>query len=146
MAVPAFGFSFSDFVAGIQLVKDVITALNDTVGAKVQYRRLINELLTLERALTEVRGLQVQDSQASQKIALEQAAFQCQESIEDFLKRSAKFKAPLGVLTTSSKWSWRANLHKIQWALCKENEVDKLRATITGHTSTINILLATIHL
>ena len=146
MAIPAFGFSFGDCVAGIQLVKDLITALNDTVGAKVQYRRLISELHGLERALTEVRYLQVEDSRASQKIALEQAAFQCQESIEGFLKRNVKFKASLGVETTSSKWSWRANLHKIQWALCKENDVDKLRAEITGHTLTINTLLTTMHL
>jgi hypothetical protein len=55
MAVPAIGFSFGDFVASIQLVKDLITALNDTDGAKVQYRRLIGELVVLERALTEVR-------------------------------------------------------------------------------------------
>jgi hypothetical protein len=146
MAVPAFGFSFGDFIAGIQLVKDLITALNDTVGAKLQYRRLISELISLERALTEVRHLQVQDSQASQKIALEQAALQCQESIEDFLRRNAKFKTSLGAHTTFSKWSWRANLHKIQWALCKEDAVDKLRAEITGHTLTINTLLTTIHL
>jgi hypothetical protein len=146
MAVPAFGFSFGDFVAGIQLVKDLVTALNDTAGAKMQYRRLIGELVVLERALTEVRYLQVQNSQASQKIALEQAVFQCQECIEDFLKRNIKFKASLGVETTSPKRSWRANLHKIQWALCKEDEVDKFRAEITGHTLTINTLLATIHL
>lgn len=146
MAIPGFGFSFGDFTAGVKLVKDLIIALNDSVGAKLQYRRLISELISLERALTEVRHLQVEDSQASQKIALEQAALQCQESIEDFLRRNAKFKTSLGAHTTFSKWSWRTNLHKIQWALCEEDAVNKLRAEITGHTLTINTLLTTIHL
>ena len=146
MVAPAFGFSVGDFIACINLVRSLSTALHDGAGAKLQYRRLITELINLERALTEVRYLKVEDSQASQKIALEQAALQCQESIEDFLRRNAKFKPTLGAQTTSSKWSWRANLHKIQWALCQEDAVDKLRAEITGHTLTINTLLTMTHL
>ena len=86
MVVPPFGFSFGDFIAGINLVKDLITTLHGGAGAKLQYRRLITELINLERALTEVRYLKVEDSQALQKIALEQAALQCQKSIEDFLR------------------------------------------------------------
>lgn len=80
MAVPAFGFSFGDFVAGINLVKGVIEALNDSVGAKLQYQRLITELINLEH------------------IAIEQAALQSQQSIEDFLRRNAKFKTSLGTI------------------------------------------------
>ena len=143
---PAFGFSVGDFIACISLVRSLHSALNDGAGAKLQYRRLITELINLERALTEVRYLQVEESQASQKIALEQVALQCQESIEDFLKRNAKFKPTLGAQTTSSKWSWRVNLHKIQWALCQDDAIDKLKAEVTGHTLTINTLLATTQL
>jgi hypothetical protein len=146
MVVPAFGFSFSDFIGGINLVRDLVTALQDGAGAKVQYRSLITELINLERALTEVRFLKVDDHHASQKIALEQMAMQCQECIEGFLRQNAKFSTTLGAQTTFSKWSWRANIHKIQWAMCQEDAVDKLRAEITGHTLTINTLLATIHL
>lgn len=98
MAVPAFGFSFGDFVAGINLVKGVIEALNDSVGAKLQYQRLITELINLEHVLTEVRNLEVEDSLTLQKIAIEQAALQSQQSIEDFLRRNAKFKTSLGTI------------------------------------------------
>jgi hypothetical protein len=146
MAAPAFGFSFGDFIAGINPVKDLIIALNDSVGAKAKYRRLIAELINLERALTEVQHLKVGASQASQKIVLEAAALQCQQSIQDFLTRNAKFKTTLGLQTTNSKWSWRSNLHKIQWALCKVDAIDKLRAEITGHTLTTNTLLTTLYL
>ena len=146
MAGPAFGFSLGDFIAGITLVKDLISALQDGAGAKLQYRRLITELVNLERALTEVRYLKISDSQLSQKIALEQTASQCQETIEDFLKQNAKFSATLGIQSRASKWNWRANLHKIQWALCKDDAVAQLKSEIMGHTLTINTLLATIHL
>ena len=146
MAGPAFGFSVSDFIAGIALVKDLISALQDGAGAKLQYRRLIAELVNLERALTEIRYLKIEDSQLSQKYALEQTASQCQETIEDFLKQNTKFSATLGIRSSASKWNWRANLHKIQWALCKDDAVAKLKPEIMGHTLTINTLLATIHL
>ena len=146
MAAPTFGFSFGDFIAGIGLVRDLVTALQDGARAKLQFRHPITELMNLERALTEVRFLKVDDYHISQKRALEQIAVQCQESIEDFLRRNAKFNTTLGTKTTFSKWSWRVNLHKIQWAMCQEDAVDKLRANIMGHTLTINTLLATIHL
>jgi hypothetical protein len=144
MASPVFGFSVGDFIAGLRLVKDLIEALNDTVGARATYRSLIADLLNLERALTEVRFLQIADSLLPQKIALEQAASQCQETIQGFLEGNAKFKSTLGDQPTSSRW--RTNLHKIQWALCREDAVSKFRAEITGHTVTINTLLATIQM
>jgi hypothetical protein len=138
MAFPAFSFSLGDFIAGIDLIRDLITALHDSAGAKFQYRRLIAELTNLECALIEIRDIKVDDFQ---KIALEQTVLQCQESIQDFLKRNEKFKTTLGTQTSGSKWSWRTDLRKIQWAMCSEDAVDELRAEITGHTLTINTLL-----
>jgi hypothetical protein len=146
MVIPAFGFAVGDFIAAINLVKNVIQALQDGAGAKPQYRHLINELINLERALTEVRYLKIEDSQASQKIALEQAASQCQDTIEGFLNENAKFNSTLGSQLTSSRWSWRTNLHKVQWAICKGDAINKFRAQVTGHTLAINTLLATINL
>ncbi|CZR68719.1 uncharacterized protein PAC_18618 [Phialocephala subalpina] len=146
MSGPAFGFSVGDFISAISLIKTLISALNDSAGSKPQYQRLIEALFNLERALTEVKNLKVTASQGSQKIALEQVASQCQQSIERFLEDNAKFKDTLGLAASKSKWSWRTNLHKIQWALCKDEAIAGLRAEITGHTLTINTLLATIQL
>ena len=146
MAGPAFGFSVGDFIAAITLVKDMVLALQDRAGAKLQYRRLVAELMNLERALTEVRYLKIDASLLPQKTALEQTASQCQETIEDFLKQNAKFSTTLGTQSSTSRWNWRANLHKIQWALFKDDAIDKLRSETMGHTLTINTLLAKIHL
>lgn len=144
MPTPAFGFSVGDFVAGVKLVKDLLDSLDEATGAGLLYRRLITELRNLERALTEVKNLRVHASQACQKIALEQAASQCQDCIEAFLLKNTKFQATLGVQPTGFKW--RTNLHKVQWAVCKQDAVEKFRAEIQGHVLTINTLLTTIQL
>ena len=144
MPTPAFGFSVGDFVAGIKLVKDLIDSLDEAAGAGPVYQRLIAELRSLERALTDVNNLRVHTSQACQKVALDQAASQCQDCIETFLRENTKFQATLGVQSTASRW--RANLHKFQWAVCKQDAVNKFKAEISGHVLTINTLLATIQL
>ncbi|KAJ4301366.1 hypothetical protein N0V90_003458 [Kalmusia sp. IMI 367209] len=145
MSAPAFGFSVGDIIAGIKLIKDLIESLDDAVGARPHYRRLIDEMRNLEQALTEVKNLRIDaQSQACQKIALEQAALQCQACIEAFLKKNAKFQPALGLQPTAS--TWRTNLRKIQWAVCRQDAVDKFRAEIAGHVLTINTLLATTQL
>lgn len=146
MSGPAFGFSVGDFISAISLIKTLIGALHDSAGSKPQYQRLIEALFNLERALTEVKSLRVVDSYASQKVALEQVASQCQSSIERFLEENAKFKDTLGLTAGKSKWNWKTNMHKIQWAVCKDEAIAGLRAEITGYTLTINTLLATIQL
>jgi hypothetical protein len=144
MATPAFGFSVGDFVAGIKLVKDLIDSLDEAAGAGPAYRRLAAELRSLERALTEVKNLRIHPSQAAQKVALEQAASQCQDCIETFLCENTKFTNTLGALATKSKW--RTNLRKFQWAVCNSDAVSKFRAEITGHVLTVNTLMATMQL
>jgi hypothetical protein len=141
MPAPAFGFSVGDFLAGIKLVKDLIDSLDEVSGAKPHFRRLVAELRNLERALTEVKALQVDASQTSQKLALEHVASQCQNCIDQFLERNTKIHGALGLHTTVS--TWRAGLRKFQWAVCRQDAVDKFRAEIMGHVLTINTLMVT---
>lgn len=54
--------------------KKLIRALNDTAGSRTAYRKLISELLNLEEALSGVSKVQVDPTQAAQKMALEKAA------------------------------------------------------------------------
>ncbi len=55
--LPTFGFSVGDFVAGINLVRELIKALEDSAGSSAEYLALIKELYSLERALLEVKHL-----------------------------------------------------------------------------------------
>ena len=56
------GFSVGDFVTCAILVKDLIKALQDTTGSSAEYQGLIKELFNLERALTEVKHLNLHES------------------------------------------------------------------------------------
>lgn len=145
MATPGFGFSVGDVLAGLHVVRKLIRALNDTGGSRAAYQKLISELLNLEDALRGVNELQVDPTQAAQKLALEQVAQQCQKSIEDFLIRNAKFKDSLGA-RPSTMSAWRLNLYKVQWALCKESEIEALRTEISAHSTTLNLIMSTVQL
>lgn len=144
MATPGFGFSVGDFVAGVSLVKKFIRALNDTAWSRAAYRKLISELLNLEEALTEISRLRFGQAQESQRLLLKRVATQCQYSIETFLQKNCRFNASLGSQPTATPPAWQTNLHKIQWALCRDTAIDDLRTEIATHTATLNVNLATI--
>lgn len=139
-----FGFSAGDFISGIHLIRDLIKALEDTAGSSADYRDLIRELYSLERALLEVKHLDLDESQHTQGVALQQAATQCQHTIDEFLQKIGKFQPSLR--TGGSKSHWRDGLRKVEWALYKKEDVQKFRAQLNGHTASINILLMTLQL
>lgn len=142
--LPPFGFSVSDFVSGVNLVRDLIKALEDSAGSSAEYRDLIKELYSLERALLEVKHLDLDESQHSQGIALQQAAIQCQQAIDVFLQKIRKFQP---ALRTGGSKSWcRDGFRKVEWALYKKEDVQQFRAQLHGHTASINILLITLQL
>jgi len=144
LPLPGFGFSVGDFISGLELIRQLIKALEDSSGSSKEYRDLIRELYSLERALLEVKHLNVDDSLQPQKNAVIQAAVQCQETISVFLSQIAKYQPSLR--TGGSGGSWRDRLRKIQWALCRKDDVQRFRAQIQGHTSSITILLMTLKL
>ncbi|ROV92418.1 hypothetical protein VPNG_09580 [Cytospora leucostoma] len=144
MAAAGFGFSVGDIICGISLVHKLIQALDEAAGSRASYRQLISQLRNLDEALGQVRALQASPTQAARKDTLCHIARQCQLSIETFLNKKAKFKQSLGLQPSVS--TWRANLHKLQWALRKDRAIDKLRSEIEAHTTTLNIILTTFHL
>lgn len=137
---PGFGFAVGDFISGLELIRQLIKALEDSTGSSKEYRDLIRELYCLERALLEVKSLNIEES--PQKSAVEQVAVQCQETISFFLSQIAKYQPALGGVGKS----WRDRLRKIQWALYKKEHVQRFRAQIQGHASSITILLMTLKL
>lgn len=148
MAAPGFGFSVGDDLAGPHVVRKLIRALDETAGSRTAYQKLISELRNLEEALTGANSLRVdptQPAQTAQKLALEQVARQCQDSIEQFLVNNSKFNNALGV-QSSSLSTWQSIWRKIQWALCKESEIEGLRTKIAAHSMTLCLVLSTIHM
>ncbi|KAF1957624.1 hypothetical protein CC80DRAFT_444003 [Byssothecium circinans] len=134
-----FGFSVGDFIATLNLVATIIDALRSASHSTSVFRELLNELLTLERALIQVKSIDLDDSQRFEQIALYQAASQCQRSIDAFWNRIQKYQPHFSQAATT--FSVKDGWMKIRWAMCEKKEVDGFRAEIQAHTGSIQVLL-----
>jgi hypothetical protein len=143
MPIP-FGFSVGDFIATLELIQDVVEALKESHGSSADFQELIRELYSLERALSVVKKLEVSPAQHSQLDAVKQAATQCQITVDTFLRKNKKFLPTLGAAGAQHKW--KGVLHKIQWRVYRKDDVDEFRAALSGHTSSINMLLLTVQM
>ncbi|MCJ1392155.1 hypothetical protein MMC18_005022 [Xylographa bjoerkii] len=137
-----FGFSAGDFIAALNLVGTVIDALREAGGAGAEYRELIRQLHTLETALIRVKRLDLEVVQNAERIALQQAASQCQRTINDFWQEIRKYQPHLGQAAFRLKSAWM----KIKWATCMKEDLLKFRADIMAHTMSIDLLLMTVQM
>lgn len=142
MGVP-FGFSVGDIIAGIGAIKVSIEAFSNTRGASKEYTLLSDKLTRLCESLELVRAIEVDPiHDAAQREAVRQAIKQCQTCIDDFLDRIVKFK---GIQPSTQPRSWSEKLHgaarKIQWALCKQDDIRKFGADIQLRLEAISMLL-----
>lgn len=139
-----FGFSVGDFLAALNLVGTVIDALREASESGAAYRELLAELFALETALLRVKRLDLDDGQRTEKIALQQAAAQCQRTIDQFWNKIQKYQPHLLNSGTGSriKDSWI----KIKWAVCKKDDMERFRADLRGHTGAIEVLLLAVQM
>jgi histidinol dehydrogenase len=139
-----FGFSVGDFIAALELVATVVDALRESGEASKQYRGLVRQLDSLESVLLRVKRLELDESQHAEHVALQQAAAQCQRTIEDFWKKIKTYQPALSFKGTASrlKEGWM----KIRWAVCKKEDINTFKADIAAHTDSIQLLLTTIQM
>jgi hypothetical protein len=145
MAAP-FGFSFGDFIAGICLLKDAVGAFSDTKGARASYQALSLELDSLQSALEGIGDQAYDMAHPRQRLAIDEALERCQRCTNEFVKRISKSKS---ILTSSggSKWSRSAferHIRKIEWAMCRQADVDQFRKEIQIHKMAILTLQTTL--
>ncbi|CAG8974010.1 hypothetical protein HYALB_00008559 [Hymenoscyphus albidus] len=151
----SFGFSIGDFIAGINLVIQITSALSAASESTASFGSLIAELYVLERALHGIKDLRSDDgtlqgvdsisnSPYSQELeALHRssyfAASQCQKTIDRLLTKLKPFQGHLATNGKSKKWTqrWR----KVRWAVLTEGEIEGYRAEIVGNVSAINLIL-----
>lgn len=134
-----FGVSVSDFLSGIKLLKTSIEAFSETRGAQADYAELLRSLRSLERALTAASAVAL-DTDA-RRDALKQTVDDCQKCIANFLSDIAKFDILEDQKPRKSKIA--AHLRKIQWAVCKKEDVAKFRSQVETHVGALDMLLLT---
>ncbi|PVH89250.1 hypothetical protein DL98DRAFT_647802 [Cadophora sp. DSE1049] len=136
--------SVGDIISICLIVKDLVAALDDSRGSKAEYREVVRELYILDRALLEVDILSRTCERTPELVALcktaRQTAQNCRQCIETFTKKIKKYGTSLG--EGSSRNILRDTVMKIRWVSQKE-DLEKFRAEVAAHSSSMNMLLAT---
>jgi hypothetical protein len=84
-----FGFSVSDFLAGIKLLKTSIESFSETRGARADYAELSKSVSSLQRALTAASAVDLETD--TQRDALKLNVDGCRDCVNTFLIDIAKF-------------------------------------------------------
>jgi prephenate dehydratase len=139
-----FGFSAGDFISALELVATVVDALRESGESSTEFRALVAQLHTLQIALESVNCLEVEDAQHGEVIALQQAAAQCQKTIDAFWEKIKKYQPSLRTGGSGSrvKDGWM----KIRWAVCKKEDLSRFKMDLVGHTESIQLLLASLQM
>lgn len=133
-----FGFSAGDIFLALKLIKDSIEAVNESKGASADYEALVKEIVGLQDGLDAVEELQSDPSlSVKQASALERSIRSCQESVNGFFATISKYQPHLHTNTSG----FHSNFRKIKWSICKKDDVQKFRAQLGRHASSINMLL-----
>ncbi|KAL9597176.1 MAG: hypothetical protein Q9179_004356 [Wetmoreana sp. 5 TL-2023] len=138
-----FGFSVGDIVAGLKLIKQSIEALQDTKGSSADFQALSHELDSLKDGLEAVEDLHLDQRfgvKSKQSVAIQEAVSRCWHCINTFLSTISRYQPWLQTKALPGP-VWKANLKKIQWALCKKDDVNRLRIQLERHCSSISLNL-----
>jgi hypothetical protein len=146
LAMATFGFSVGDFIACINLIREVAQALNDSKGSASEYQSLFQTLVSLNQILAASELIHLQwDTQAASPAHKKHATAmingilferqKCKQLMEDFLKSSQPYtnafvKERGGVVVRN----WR----KVTW-LCMKEEVNKLERELQRHLQALRI-------
>lgn len=137
--------SVGDLISVSLIVKDLVKALDDSRGSAAEYQEIIRELLALDRALLEVELLSKTCEETVELNALcmtaRHIAGACSIRIRSFLGQINRYKSSLG--TTNAGHQLRDFSMKIRWKISHGDELDKVRAEINAHCSSLNMLLIT---
>ncbi|PMD53455.1 uncharacterized protein K444DRAFT_541349 [Hyaloscypha bicolor E] len=140
----SFDFSIGDFLAGVTLIKDIISALRGT--AKLEYRELELELHGLQRALDELEHLQPGPGQEVAVNSVKAAALMCRYPLEEFQAELKRYQLLLKHKHHKKRDVVDGCVRKVQWNLSMPDEVQKLRAYIAAHVGSLNMRLLTVGL
>ncbi|KAL9109190.1 MAG: hypothetical protein Q9227_006115 [Pyrenula ochraceoflavens] len=138
--------SIGDIIAICVLAKDLAHTLSTAKGSAASYRAICVELDQLHSALREVVALFTQAEHTPEINALfettKQAAFACRASVERFQDQIKRYESSFKEGGSASKIGDITK--KLQWRIVKEPELMKFRAELCAHSSSINMLIATV--
>ncbi|MCJ1387447.1 hypothetical protein MMC18_000290 [Xylographa bjoerkii] len=140
----SFGVGIGDFIRVIELIDTIVTTLRDAAKANCDFQSLTIRLGTLRAALHGLKNTEADETWVVERIALQQAASQCQRIIDDFWHSISKYHPYLqdGGSGSPVKDTWK----KIKWTRCKKEDLAKFEAEIAAHIASIQLLLSAVEM
>ena len=142
-----FGVSISDFIEGIKVLKKSIKSLSETQSARADYGDLLCALRSLKHALRSIESVPLDlPTQQAHREAVKKTVERCRICVEDFLLGITKFEILGAISNTQNKFSKLALkecLRKVQWSLCKKEEIAKFKSEVQMHVDAVQMLLLT---
>jgi hypothetical protein len=136
----SFGFSVGDFLAAVNLIADVISALREAGGSASQYQHVTNKLGFLDRALRDVNRLEPAEGLEQTLETIKTTALSCQIPLLEYLENIKKYDGSLGAGESSGVM--KDVFHKMKWQASKKLEAAmRLEAEIVAYLAAINLLV-----
>jgi hypothetical protein len=132
--------SFGDIAAAAHIAHVIYNALRESTGASSDYKSLIEELRSFQKAL-HFAGQVLKTTPVSDSVRqdIEAESTRCREMLQKFWDRIQRY----GVIL-SGRRSLRAICLKIIWAIFKPEEVASFRRKLLHHKLNIEVFLITL--
>jgi hypothetical protein len=145
--VPPYGFGIGDFIAGIQLIRAIVIAINGSHGAAKEFRDLMSELRSFETGLIHIRGYVInkvtvdQDNSRNPDADILQIISDCRAKIDDILDQVDRYQKRLGPAHKLYPSRFKDSIAKIKFHLFKMEDVGSWQRSLYMHTSSITLIL-----
>jgi hypothetical protein len=118
--VAPFGFGVGDIIQGIILIVDGVKALDNAKGAKKSYREFVECLTSLLDNFVALDNLDLPEQLEQSKKRIRSRVARIRRIISEFVATTKKYQRHL----SEPGLSWTDGIKKIQWQLCKKQDLD----------------------
>ncbi|QSZ32714.1 hypothetical protein DSL72_002293 [Monilinia vaccinii-corymbosi] len=142
MAIP-FGFSFSEVIEGVDMLRNAFTAIHESGNANPVFGDVAKVLSSLHKRLDGIERFLSDPSFTTQHGSMKQIISACQHCVERFVHQGYRLN---GVTTKGSLWSREefANvIGKVDWLACRKWNVSQFRRELSIHEDAVSSLQST---
>ena len=136
--------SLGDIIALSRLVRDLIQALDQTKGSSAQYQEITRKLWAFKRVVQEVETVCRKRERTVELDTLRATtcciANQARQCIKAFSKNIREYETNLS--KCGSRNVVQGAFKKVQWRVCRSDELSKLQTEVDVYCSTLSVLLS----
>ncbi|KAK4185168.1 hypothetical protein QBC35DRAFT_538317 [Podospora australis] len=134
-----------DFISIALLIKDIISALDDSRGSSKTYADLVQSITNLQQALQEVERVyqnpaDLPESLSDLRVIALGHVGQIKQCLENYCSKTSSKYGP-SLAGNGSGSVLRDVSRKTQWRLLEEKDAEKFREEVRGYTMSLKILV-----